>query len=306
LSATFVATGSDTLTDTAYNDPSNTSTLTNITVAPTSTGVPVGANTGLLIACAVAADTNFATTVGDAANGLAGVQGYTAASTSTGSTVDGTIELQVVNTGASIAVQETFFNSVDTAANPVSVASQLLGANQTATLFDNVALTTGNVTAADVGATAYLKVSQNVAASSNPTQAALSVQSGANEGSTVALGIASASAASLRVANINLLLSAASIPSLGAEDAIGQVDDALQRLLAQRAQLGALVTRLGTDADNDATAATNLQASESQVRDLDVGSASTDFTRLQILVQTGTRILQSTNTDAQSVLRLFG
>ncbi len=300
-SYTFTANGADTVSITAANV--GTVTLSNITVTGGSSAVNV--NTGLLIATATAANANFGTTVGNAANGLLGVQGYTAASATSGYTVDGTIELQVINTGASIAVQESFFNSVDTSANPVSVAAQLLGANQTSTLFDNVAITVGNITTADVGTSSYLKVSQNVAASSNPTQSALSIHSGADEGSTIAVGIAATNTQTLRISNINLLLSAASSPSLGAEDAIGQIDNALQRLLEQRAQLGSVITRLGEDADNDATAATNIQASESQVRDLDVGSASTDFTRLNILVQTGTSILQASNTNAQSVLRLF-
>jgi flagellin len=262
-------------------------------------------NTGLLVASAVGVGANFGTTVGSTANGLAGVQGFTAASATAGYTVDGTILLQVINTGASVAVQETFFNSVDTTANPISIAGHLLSANSVSALFDNVQITIGNYTTADVGVTSYIKISQNIAALSNPNNPAFNFQSGAVEGATIQLGIAATNTQTLRVSNINVLLSAASNPSLGAEDAIGQIDNALQNLLTERANLGAVIVRLNEDQNNDNIASVNLQASESAIRDLNVGQETTNFNRLQILVQVGTAVLSQSNSNAQSVLRLF-
>ncbi len=254
-----------------------------------------GVNYGLLAATAVAANANFNTTVG-------GAQGFATGQTGT---LDGTIELQVVNTGSSIAVQETFFSSSSLSANPVSVSSQLLAANSTSQLFDNVSITTGNFQTQDVGVTSYIKISQNVAALSNPNSPAFNFQSGANEGDTIQVGFAATNTQSLRISNINLLLSTSSSPSLGAEDAIGQIDNALQTLLEQRANLGAVIVRLNEDADNDNTAAVNLQSSESSIADLNVGAATTEFTKLQVLVQAGTSVLSQANTNAQSVLSLF-
>lgn len=109
----------------------------------------------------------------------------------------------------------------------------------------------------------------------------------------------------LRISNINVAISAANNPSIGAEDAIGQVDIALSTVLSQQANLGAVVVRLNEDADSDTTAAVNLQASESSIRDLNVGQATTEVTRLQILVQVGTSVLSQSNNNAQSVLALF-
>jgi flagellin len=262
-------------------------------------------NTGLLVASAVGAGSNFGTTIGTTANGLAGVQGFTAAAGTAGYTVDGTILLQVINTGASVAVQETFFNSTDITANPISVAGHLLSANSVSGLFDNVQVTIGNFTTADVGTTSYIKISQNIAALSNPNNPAFNFQSGAVEGATIQLGIAATNTQTLRVSNINVLLSAASNPSLGAEDAIGQIDNALQNLLTERANLGAVIVRLNEDENNDNIASVNLQASESAIRDLNVGQETTSFNRLQILVQVGTAVLSQSNSNAQSVLRLF-
>ena len=257
-------------------------------------------NYGLLVATAVAAGANFNTTTGAT---TAGIQGFNNAST--GNTGDGTIELQVINTGTSIAVQETFFSSQSTSANPVSVATTLLSAQSVSDIFDNVNITLGAFSTADVGTTSYIKVSQNVASASNPTSPAFSFQSGADEGDTIQVGFAATNTQTLRISNINLLLSSSAAPSLGAEDAIGQIDNALQTLLTQRANLGAIQVRLAEDSDNDNTASVNLQASESSIADLNVGQETTNFTRLQILVQVGTSVLSQSNSNAQTVLGLF-
>jgi flagellin len=259
-----------------------------------------GVNAGFLAASVIGIGGNaaFNTTAG-------GVQG----AGGTG-TVDGTIELQVVNTGVSIAVQETFINS---ATGAVSSSVTLFAGNAviagTGTTnkagFDNVKITLGNISTADVGTTSYIKVSQNVAALTNPNNPAFNFQSGADEGDVIQVGIQATNTQTLRISNVNVAISAANNPSLGAEDAIGQIDNALETLLTQQAQLGAVVVRLNLDEDNDTTAATNLQASESNIRDLNVGAATTEFTKLQILVQVGTSVLAQSNSNAQSVLSLF-
>ncbi len=263
-----------------------------------------GANYGFLVAT-VATGANFSTTPDFTGNNVQGGTGVTASGfAAAGGTVDGTIELQVINTGSSIAVQETF---VASASGSIVTSSTLFGANQVASEFDNVSVTLGGaLSTADVGTTSFIKISQNVAAQSNPTQPAFNFQSGANEGDIIQVGIQATNTQTLRISNINLALSAAtSSASLGAEDAIGQIDNALQTLLTQQAQLGAVVVRLNIDQDNDNTAATNLQAAESNIRDLNVGQATTEFTKLQILVQVGTSVLAQSNANAQSVLALF-
>ena len=172
-----------------------------------------GVNHGFLAACAVASGGNFNTTPNVKTVGVQGVGGK--------ATVDGTIALQVVNTGVSIAVQETFINS---ATGKVCVSSTLFGANgivkgtgtKNTNGFDNVKLTLGNFTTADVGVTSYIKISQNVAALTNPNNPAFNFQSGANEGDVIQVGIEATNTQTLRVSNINLAISSANNPSLGA------------------------------------------------------------------------------------------
>ncbi|MBV8601294.1 MAG: hypothetical protein JO359_06995, partial [Candidatus Eremiobacteraeota bacterium] len=95
------------------------------------------------------------------------------------------------------------------------------------------------------------------------------------------------------------------INTYAAEDAIGQIDYALNQVLGTRALLGAIIVRLNEDEANNNIASVNLTASASQIKDLNVAQATTEYTKLQILVQVGTSVLAQSNINAQSVLALF-
>ena len=88
--------------------------------------------------------------------------------------------------------------------------------------------------------------------------------------------------------------------------AIGVVDQALNRVNRQRADLGAYQNRFEMAAQSVAVAAENMQAAESQIRDVNVASEMVDFVKNQILVQSGTAMLAQANLQPQSVLGLFG
>jgi flagellin len=227
---------------------------------------------------------------------LTGQEAVTAASNPSSGAVLGTI---VYSNGQYVGIQ----GNVNTSVGLLTYGQDSvtgLGAIQV----DGISLDLGSVGTLDVGVTSYVKVSQYVAAESNPTSPAFNFQSGASEGSTIQVGFISTSTNSLRISNVNLVGNTG-YGSLASEDAIGQIDNALQTVLAQRAQLGATIVRLQEDQDNDNTAATNLQASESSIRDLDIGAETTQYTKLQILVQVGTSVLSQANSNAQSVLSLF-
>ncbi len=216
--------------------------------------------------------------------------------------VDGTIELQVINTSSTtVGVEVQFFSSASGGSGTATVYAASAAAN-TAVNVDGLNITIGNVSLADAGTTAYIKVSQASAATSS-SSGPFTIQSGSAEGDTVQIGIQATNAQTLRISNINIANT--NSPVLAAEDAVGQIDNALQTLLNQRAQLGAVIVRLNEDANNDSIASVNLQASESAIRDLNVGQATTEFTKLQVLVQVGTSVLAQSNVNAQSVVGLF-
>jgi flagellin len=118
----------------------------------------------------------------------------------------------------------------------------------------------------------------------------------------VYIGTMTASALSLRRADGTLLtLSTAD----SANDAIGTLDDAIYKVSKQRANLGAYQNRLEHAAKGLMNAYENTQASESRIRDADMAETSVDFTKNQILVQSGTAMLAQANIRPQSVLQLL-
>jgi flagellin len=92
----------------------------------------------------------------------------------------------------------------------------------------------------------------------------------------------------------------------GSNTALGILDDALQKLSKQRADLGAYYNRLDFAARGLMTAYENIQASESRIRDADMAEEMVSFTKDQILVHSGTSMLAQANQQNQSILRLLG
>jgi flagellin len=91
-----------------------------------------------------------------------------------------------------------------------------------------------------------------------------------------------------------------------ANRAIGDIDSALKTMSKQRADLGAYQNRFETAAVGVATAAENLQAAESRIRDQDMASGMVQYTKDQILSQAGIAMLAQANVRNQSVLQLLG
>ncbi len=87
--------------------------------------------------------------------------------------------------------------------------------------------------------------------------------------------------------------------------AIATVDNALRTVSRQRADLGAYQNRFETAAKGIAIAAENLQAAESRIRDTDMASEMVQYTKNQILTQSGTAMLAQANAQSQTVLALL-
>lgn len=91
----------------------------------------------------------------------------------------------------------------------------------------------------------------------------------------------------------------------GANMALGTIDNALKQLSKQRADLGAYQNRFETAYNGVSIAAENLQASESRIRDADMAKQMVDYTKNQILMQSGTAMLAQANSATQSVVSLL-
>jgi flagellin len=91
----------------------------------------------------------------------------------------------------------------------------------------------------------------------------------------------------------------------GANRAIGIVDDALQTVSKQRADLGAYQNRLEMAIKGIDSGAENLQAAESRIRDANMAQEMVEYTKNNILSQAAQSMLAQANSAPQGVLSLL-
>ena len=90
-----------------------------------------------------------------------------------------------------------------------------------------------------------------------------------------------------------------------ANQSIGVIDSALQRVNAQRADLGAYQNRLESTSRSLMVGAENLQASESRIRDTDMAKESSMLAKNQVLSQAAVAMLAQANQRPQMALMLL-
>ncbi|GAV26147.1 flagellin domain protein [Carboxydothermus islandicus] len=125
------------------------------------------------------------------------------------------------------------------------------------------------------------------------------LQIGANDGQVITISISDVSTAALSLDGITVN------DATAASQAICAIDDAIEYVSSLRAYLGALQNRLEHTIANLSTAAENLTASESRIRDVDMAQEMMNFTKNQILQQAGVAILAQANQAPQAVLQLL-
>jgi flagellin len=90
-----------------------------------------------------------------------------------------------------------------------------------------------------------------------------------------------------------------------ADAAISNIQAAIDQVSAERSKLGAYQNRLEHTIANLGTAAENLAAAESRIRDVDMAAQMMEFTKNQILQQAGVAMLAQANMAPQAVLQLL-
>jgi flagellin len=115
-----------------------------------------------------------------------------------------------------------------------------------------------------------------------------------NEISTATLGTTSD-----KVTNVSVLTTD------GAKEAISTIDAAIKQVSSERSKIGAFQNRLEHTIANLSTAAENMTAAESRIRDVDMAAEMMQFTKNNILTQAGTAMLAQANQAPQQVLQLL-
>ena len=87
--------------------------------------------------------------------------------------------------------------------------------------------------------------------------------------------------------------------------AIDAITDAIQRVSAQRAELGAVQNRLEHSIKNLDNVVENTEAAESRIRDTDMADTMVEYSKNNILQQAGQSMLAQANQATQGVLQLL-
>jgi flagellin len=91
-----------------------------------------------------------------------------------------------------------------------------------------------------------------------------------------------------------------------AQKALDTIDKALATVSKTRATFGAVGNRLNNAISNIQSAAQNLSAANSRIRDVDIAEETSQMTRAQILMQAGVSVLAQANQIPQAALKLLG
>lgn len=128
------------------------------------------------------------------------------------------------------------------------------------------------------------------------------LQIGANQGGDqrLAIGINNMSKVGLNIAALDLTTTA------NATAATTTIDNAIKTVSLERSTIGAWQNRLEHTIENLSISSENMTAAESRIRDVDMASAMSEFTRLQILNQASVAMLAQANQTPQSILKLLG
>lgn len=127
----------------------------------------------------------------------------------------------------------------------------------------------------------------------------IKIQAGANAGQTIDLYIGGMNSTSLGLDNSDILTRE------NADKAIGELDDALNKVSKERSRMGAYQNRMEHAYNNVMNTAENLTAAESRIRDADIAKEMMNFVKANILLQASQYIMRLHMQQAYSVLTLL-
>jgi flagellin len=128
-----------------------------------------------------------------------------------------------------------------------------------------------------------------------------SIQVGFKSGSgnTLSMDLNQLTISALGISSVNVSTAA------NAQSALSNIDSAISAVATARAEYGSLQNRFEATIANLQISSENLTAAESRIRDADIAYETSQFTKNQVLVQTGIAVLAQANTLPQQALALL-
>ena len=254
------------------------------------------------------------TTASGAISGLTGVSGFNSTTGTASATVTSvTSGVTGLASGKSVQVGTTTYYLVETATagtSPAKVAeANKTGTKKAFTSMDSLMAAIKRDNSSDIktvssvnnGGTISLKI-ETFADMNSAIDFSLHVGADSSDDNKINLNISQMSARGLGVNGLTIT----GDNDDNATAAIDVVADALERVSAQRATLGAVQNRLEHTIANLDNVVENTTAAESAVRDTDMATQMVTYSNNQILAQAGQAMLAQSNQANQGVLSLLG
>ncbi len=92
----------------------------------------------------------------------------------------------------------------------------------------------------------------------------------------------------------------------GAQNALANLDSAIENIAGQRAELGAKQNRLNSTINNLQISSENLSSANSRIRDTDYAAETAKKAKNDILVNAGSSVLAQSNAQGAAALKLIG
>ena len=128
---------------------------------------------------------------------------------------------------------------------------------------------------------------------------AMRLQVGANEGQVIQIEIPALQSLYLGVKDLDITTEDK------ATAAIDTIGDAINQLSGIRAKIGAYANRIEHTITNLDSTEENMTAAYSRIMDVDMATEMTEYSTVQVLVQSSTAMLAQANERPQSVLQLL-
>jgi flagellin len=135
--------------------------------------------------------------------------------------------------------------------------------------------------------------------------------SGSSISFTMQVGFKSGSGNTLTMDLNDLTISSLGLSSVNvstannAQSALSNIDSAISAVATARSEYGSLQNRFEATIANLSISSENLTAAESRIRDADIAYETSQFTKNQVLVQTGIAVLAQANNLPQQALALL-
>ncbi|MFZ5644526.1 MAG: flagellin [Bacillota bacterium] len=181
--------------------------------------------------------------------------------------------------------------------NSGSLANYVIAADLGALSVAGMSVTLTGLSTIGVGET--ITITFKGAETANGLTNAITSQIGSNSGQTISISVDDMRASALGVSTVKV------DTDQNATTAVAQINNAIERVSAQRSKLGAYQNRLEHTINNLGTASENLTASESRIRDVDMAKEMMEYTKNSILAQAATAMLAQANQQPQGVLSLL-